>query len=1318
MLMVIFVPEFIFAANPGDVGKVYLSDGILSLSDGHRLNFKSVYNETSGTYETAYCVEHGSSLYSSTSMSSAALSSYIGDSNQKTFLSYALAYGYRTTSNAATALSISSEDGQKYAATQFVVWNILANNYDSNFNRTAGWYDYVSSSNSYHSGIMRCTEQLESSIRNAVRLRNSGIVVFNSVAQANNNTYAKTSMLDNRNTADVNELAERLIDYVTRLYNEYLNGTQYRGDQVDYWVNQLFDGSMTPEAVLMNILNSQECKNKFDVLAVEDFVRATYKIIFNRTPDASGLSYFVNRMNSGLNRVELVRLMMTTPEWSRYNDTLDVSSGDVEYYFDYEFPVGITPNASMVIENTSGGNVNFTSLGGNNKWRVTIYNGGRITLRLDYGRVSSPVVWTPSRANHQKVISISDYETVSRYVAFSAMGEISYNPTATNTATPTPVHTATPTPVPINHVTASTRIIKRGETVTSASYSDISIDTENGVISEVLCSFETGLTNLNGAHFYAVPRADVYAVIGNNQENSRERIYYAGQHLPLSSGANGVYVLSSLYGGVYDIYEADAPECYVSEDGVVATIFVEDRYTASNNTYTSVITNRTTSSDLVTIEPSGSITCINELIDVDVNVNKHLPQDSMSNEEYYELLESIVFGLYTSEEIEFFENQSVPADTLVGVSEVTVETDSNGDFVSANAIFEDLLANGNYYVREIYASPRIVLDDTRYPVAVNRYDADNSFTIDLNIDNELVEGRIVIFKYDEWYDTALEGAEFTVYNADGSVYGVMDWNLETQEYEIVVPYGDYTVVETASPEGFILNDTPYQASIVNDGDVVRIEDFNAIGIANSPVTTKIIIYKYDDADSSVLLSGARFSIYEDTNGNGEYDLSDLPAKTYINGELVDATIAEGLDSMGSIVYYTNGELRAGRYFIIETMAPAGYRIDDDQITVVDIPVVDELPEDVSVSISNSCYGDIHITKINYDYPDVRLSGAVFDVFNDVNLNGLFDDEIDIYVGTMNEEETGEYYIRHLGYGHYVVIESVSPEGFIRRNDAFVALVVEDGIVVDIKDAGFEGVYNIPQNGIIQIRKTDAINTELFYTDSVFEVIRDMDGNGIVSDYVFYPGGDLDVPANTDYCVGYIVDDDEDGLYQMIGLQWGTYFVREVDANELYTIDANVYPVVLTEQNPVVAVVNGDGMTFTNSLRTGGLRITKHSADGHIEGITFRVTGTDEAGNSYDETFVTDSNGVIQINNLRIGTYVISEVNNDAVSGYILPDDVTVVIEPDTTINIDMTNTTPTPTVPVVRTGEEASSYLTISMVFIGLSILLGGGCYLSSRRKK
>ena len=73
----------------------------------------------------------------------------------------------------------------------------------------------------------------------------------------------------------------------------------------------------------------------------------------------------------------------------------------------------------------------------------------------------------------------------------------------------------------------------------------------------------------------------------------------------------------------------------------------------------------------------------------------------------------------------------------------------------------------------------------------------------------------------------------------------------------------------------------------------------------------------------------------------------------------------------------------------------------------------------------------------------------------------------------------------------------------------------------------------------------------------------------------------------------------------------------------------------------------------------------------MEGFTFKVTGVSATGVSatgeqFSKEYVTDENGEIRIEGLRVGEYVISEVLGEANARYVLPDDITLTVFADKT----------------------------------------------------
>ena len=71
-----------------------------------------------------------------------------------------------------------------------------------------------------------------------------------------------------------------------------------------------------------------------------------------------------------------------------------------------------------------------------------------------------------------------------------------------------------------------------------------------------------------------------------------------------------------------------------------------------------------------------------------------------------------------------------------------------------------------------------------------------------------------------------------------------------------------------------------------------------------------------------------------------------------------------------------------------------------------------------------------------DYPENKLSGAVFEIYADVDNNGEFDAEIDQLVGEMTETEPGLYQMKDLVWGSYFLHEKESPEFFQRDENYY------------------------------------------------------------------------------------------------------------------------------------------------------------------------------------------------------------------------------------------------------------------------------------------
>ena len=247
-----------------------------------------------------------------------------------------------------------------------------------------------------------------------------------------------------------------------------------------------------------------------------------------------------------------------------------------------------------------------------------------------------------------------------------------------------------------------------------------------------------------------------------------------------------------------------------------------------------------------------------------------------------------------------------------------------------------------------------------------------------------------------------------------------------------------------------------------------------LAFTNTPITGNVYLEKAD-ARTKQALSGAEFTVYNDTNGNGKYDKNDTLATGYILSESNDQTVYTPYHTLVEVMETTEDEdgqpvtkgtgryelynLEKGKYIVVETKTPVGYVIEqkefafeikeDGQIVHVyekdGKPVIGDSSETVDSDEDQFVYntpifGDIYLHKIDESNKE-RLSGAVFHVWKDDG-SGKLNTKKDELCGTMTElkgsdgKGTGEYEMKDLPYGTYFVTEVKAPEGYMRSKKTY------------------------------------------------------------------------------------------------------------------------------------------------------------------------------------------------------------------------------------------------------------------------------------------
>ncbi|HAW15633.1 MAG TPA: hypothetical protein DCW41_02900 [Clostridiales bacterium] len=422
----------------------------------------------------------------------------------------------------------------------------------------------------------------------------------------------------------------------------------------------------------------------------------------------------------------------------------------------------------------------------------------------------------------------------------------------------------------------------------------------------------------------------------------------------------------------------------------------------------------------------------------------------------------------------------------------------------------------------------------------------------------IIKASVSVSKVDGENGELVPGAVFDIY-ADINGNGIVDGEERSEFTRIsdddndgVVVFeglgaGSYLIAEAEAPENYLLSEECISVD-VEKGMLYE------VSFADQPYKALIRIRKCDGDDPDHLLSGAVFELYEDVDSDGVLD-PDIDVRSSVS-------FVETTDDNGDPVYVTDGGLRAGDYLILETVSPEGFSAaEGGNVTPVTItPDVDTLNmEYLNVTIGNYCRGTVHITKIDELYPDNRLSGAVFTVFD---LQGNV-------VGTMREENVGEYYLRDLPWGDYIVEETVAPPGFNRSNNTYPFSIRTDGETVDIEDPGFTGVAN-DATGALTIVKCDGKDTDILLPGAVFSVYIDVNADCTYSEGI-------------DVFYGSVEDEDGDGCYRLEDIPRQNYIVREEIAPEGYETDPNWYAFSVTAELSEI-IVGNDTYTQIDGVR--------------------------------------------------------------------------------------------------------------------------------------
>ena len=427
----------------------------------------------------------------------------------------------------------------------------------------------------------------------------------------------------------------------------------------------------------------------------------------------------------------------------------------------------------------------------------------------------------------------------------------------------------------------------------------------------------------------------------------------------------------------------------------------------------------------------------------------------------------------------------------------------NGAFVIAE------LPTGDYTVTEFSTlSDYTIKSENPVKITVVR-----NQTATATFVNERDTGTGKVIKVWKQFDTmtAAEQAEieknvyFTVTDSNGAYLKVKESN------------DSYIYCGTQKTETkFALKNGAFVIAELPTGEYTVTEYNNAKDYSPKQQTQKIKITKNTAAVltfTNIRDTGNASIVKKWTNPNGltTAQKAELEKNVYFTVKNADGAYLNAVSKNGKYVYngsqtaearfmLTNGkfeltELPTGKYTITEINNAEGY-LPKTQVKTITVT------KDATASaefVNKVIVGNVTLTKVDEDYPENKLTGAIFTVYKS---------DKKTVVGTMKETETGVYLLEGLVYGEYYVQETKAPEYFVRDVNFYYFQIVNDGETVEVSndELGKGTFINSPAKGEIKIVKTSYDNkvegihfevTGKTFTGQSFSKIYTTDENGII-----------------------------------------------------------------------------------------------------------------------------------------------------------------------------------------------------------------------------